>query len=467
MINRTLVLFTILSSGLLATRAQAKEPIDIGARRELFADTFLIDSLSGDVEQFVHEPEPKEVVLVTGEPWEGNTCAYYTIFQDGDIYRMYYRGSHANEKMKAAHPEVTCYAESRDGVNWIKPKLGLHEWNGSKQNNIILKGLGAHCIVAFRDLNPNCPKDAQYKGLSRGGKPRAGLYAFKSPDGLRWSLMQKEPVITKGAFDSQNLAFWDPHSKKYVDYHRTFVSGVRAIMTCTSDDYLTWTDPVLLKFPEAPKQHLYTNAIRSYERAPHLRIGFPTRFIPQGSQVEPVFMSSRDGLTFKRWNKPVIPRTAPQDRDGNRSNYMANALLKLPGDERHYSVYGTEAYYAGPDSRLRRFVYRVDGFVSLQAGKGGGQVLTKPITFDGKELELNFKASNGGSVRVELLDHKGQPIEGFSLADCEPMSGDSIDMVAKWKATKNNQKSLSDLKGAVQMRFQLVDASLYSFRFRD
>ncbi len=178
-------------------------------------------------------------------------------------------------------------------------------------------------------------------------------------------------------------------------------------------------------------------------------------------------MSSRDGLTFKRWNKPVIPRTAPQDRDGNRSNYMANALLKLPGDERHYSVYGTEAYYAGPDSRLRRFVYRVDGFVSLQAGKGGGQVLTKPITFDGKELELNFKASNGGSVRVELLDHKGQPIEGFSLADCEPMSGDSIDMVAKWKATKNNQKSLSDLKGAVQMRFQLVDASLYSFRFRD
>jgi len=280
--------------------------------------------------------------------------------------------------------------------------------------------------------------------------------------------MQKEPIITNGAFDSQNLAFWDPQSKKYIDYHRTFVDGVRAIMMCMSDDYLKWTEPVLLKFPNTPKQHLYTNAIRTYERAPHIRIGFPTRYIPNGSQVEPVFMSSRDGLTFKRWAKPVIPRTAPKDRDGNRSNYMANALVQLPGDDRHYSVYGTEAYYAGPDSRLRRFVYRVDGFVSLQADKGGGQVVTKPVTFKGNELEVNFTTSDGGVVRVELLDEKGKPIDGFSFAECQPLSGDSIDMNVKWKATKNSEKSLSDLAGkTVQIRFQLKDANLYSFRFHD
>ncbi len=466
---RQILALVVLLSCCIAPQVRADEPMDIGSRRELFVDNFLIDSMSGDVEQFVHEPQPKEVVLVTGESWEGNTCAYYTIFRDGDVYRMYYRGSHANEKLKGTHPEVTCYAESRDGVNWTKPKLGLHEWEGSKDNNIILVGSGTHCFVAFRDDNPNCSEDARYKGISRGGRSqKKGLYAFKSPDGVRWSPMQKEPIITNGAFDSQNLAFWDPQSKKYIDYHRTFVDGVRAIMMCMSDDYLKWTEPVLLKFPNTPKQHLYTNAIRTYERAPHIRIGFPTRYIPNGSQVEPVFMSSRDGLTFKRWAKPVIPRTAPKDRDGNRSNYMANALVQLPGDDRHYSVYGTEAYYAGPDSRLRRFVYRVDGFVSLQADKGGGQVVTKPVTFKGNELEVNFTTSDGGVVRVELLDEKGKPIDGFSFAECQPLSGDSIDMNVKWKATKNSEKSLSDLAGkTVQIRFQLKDANLYSFRFHD
>src|SRR6056297_1418375 len=80
----------------------ADDVIDIGNRRELFVDDYLIERMSEGVGLQVQQPEPQDVVLVTGEPWEGNTCAYYTIFQDGDIYRMYYRGSHA-VKMKSAH----------------------------------------------------------------------------------------------------------------------------------------------------------------------------------------------------------------------------------------------------------------------------------------------------------------------------------------------------------------------------
>src|SRR5690606_18993266 len=104
------------------------------------------------------------------------------------------------------------------------------------------------------------------------------------------------------------------------------------------------TDPVFLEYPGAPKEHLYTNTIRRYSRAPHLFIGFPARFQPQSQQVEPVLMSSRDGRTFHRWTEPVIPFTAPEDRDGNRSNYMAWGLVQLPGAERELSVYATEAY---------------------------------------------------------------------------------------------------------------------------
>ncbi len=437
---------------------------NIGSRRELFVDRALIESLKGDADLHVHQPKPEDVVLVTDKPWEGNTCAYYSIFQDGDIYRMYYRGSHFDEKTKkAGHPEVTCYAESKDGVHWTKPNLGIVEWNGSKENNIILKGIGVHCFVAFRDDNPNCSPDAKYKGISRGRpEGKRGLYVFQSPDGIHWSLIKDQPVITEGAFDSQNLAFWDPVSGLYVDYHRIFVNKVRTIMTCTSQDFVTWTKPVLLKFPNAPNQHLYTNAVRPYPRAPHIRIGFPTRYLPEGSRVEPVFMASRDGVTFTRYPEPVIPRTAPKDRDGNRSNYMANGLLSLPGNEKEYAVYGTEAYYTGPDSRLRRFTYRVDGFVSFQAKPQGGELITKPVIFEGDQLFVNFKTQGQGRLRVELLDETGSPLKGFSLADCQPLQGDEIEQAIPWKSANLKQHAGQP----VRLRFVLEDGELYAYQFR-
>ena len=82
--------------------ARGDEPIAIGQQRELLTDDHLIQEADGIVFR-LHQPEPEEVVLVTDRPWEGNTCAYYTIFQDGDKYRMYYRGSHWTKKRKRQH----------------------------------------------------------------------------------------------------------------------------------------------------------------------------------------------------------------------------------------------------------------------------------------------------------------------------------------------------------------------------
>jgi len=444
----------------------AAEPLEIGSRLELFVDRHVIDRLEGGTKLKLHKPTPQEVVLTTDQPWEGNTCAYYTIFQDGDVYRMYYRGSHYDEKTrKSAHAEVACYAQSKDGIHWTKPKLGLFEFNGSKQNNIVWDGIGTHCFTPFKDANPRCAPDARYKAVARG-RPRGkrGLYAFKSPDGIRWSLMSKEPVITEGAFDSQNLAFWDGHAKRYREYHRTFHEGVRAIMTGTSDDFLQWTKPVLLQYPGAAKEHLYTNAIRPYERAPHILLGFPTRYLPkEGSRVEPIFMAGRDGRTFHRWPDALIPEDAPKDRGGNRSNYMAWGLVKLPGDEKHYSVYATEAYYTGADSRVRRFTFRVDGFTSVHASDEGGELLTRPFRFDGKRLVVNFATRQGGSLQVELQDADGRAIDGFRLSDCLPLQGDAIEQTVAWK----DNPDIGALAGKpVRLRVKLVAADLYSFQFR-
>lgn len=448
-----------------ASAVAEEAPIPIGTRLELFADKLLVERLSGSAAFHVQQPEAREVVLVTDQPWEGNTCAYYTIFQDGDRFRMYYRGSHFDETTRqTTHREVTCYAESRDGIHWSKPDLGLFAFDDSTKNNIVWDGIGTHCFTVFKDANPACPPEARYKAISRG-RPQAekGLYVFQSPDGLHWSLLHDGPVITEGAFDSQNLAFWDPSTEIYRAFYRVFEDGLRAIMTATSKDFVHWSEPNLVTYGDAPNEHLYTNAVQPYARAPHLLLGFPTRYLPaQGERVEPTFMVSRDhGRTFHRWPEPVIPETAPRDRGGNRSNYMGWGLLALPDEPDTLSVYASEAYYTGPDSRLRRFTYRLDGFVSIRATQTGS-LLTKTIVFEGDSLHLNHRIRENGVLRVELQDAAGSPIDGFTLEACRPMTGDALQGAVRWASGRE----LAELAGQpVRMRFEWTHGDVFAFRF--
>jgi hypothetical protein len=460
-----------------AVAAAESSTINIASRRELFVDDFLIERLSG-AELQLHRPEPRDVVLVCDAPWEGNTSAYYTLFPDVRRFRMYYRGSHFEPtRKKTAHPEYACYAESGDGLKWEKPELGLFEFQGSKQNNIIWTGSGTHNFTPFRDDNPSSAADARYKALAGGttlveGKKKHCLNALQSADGVRWKLMS-EGVITAGAFDSQNLAFWDAVRGEYRAYWRIFTAGYtdergwkptghRAIRTATSKDFIHWEHQADLKYVDSPPEHLYTNAVMAYPRAPHLFIGFPTRFQPKTQQVEPVFMSSRDGVLFRRWSKELIPITAPKDRDGNRSNYMTWGLLQLPGNDRELSVYATEAYYVGSGSRVRRFVFRTDGFVSVHAA-GEGELLSKPLQFTGSQLELNCRTAAGGSIRVEIQDARGKPLGKLSLADCRPITGDEVACLVKW----HNGGQLAAVAGKpVRLRFVLKDADLYAMQFQ-
>ncbi len=464
-------IFALLS--LLCATALA-DAIDLGNRRELFVDEHLIASKTG-VELKMHQPQAQGVALVCDAPWEGNTSGYFTLLQDGDLYRCYYRGSHHGEPGgKPSQSGVTCYAESRDGITWTKPKLGLFEFGGSKDNNITHMGDGCGTFAPFLDTNPNCPPESRYKALATMGndverKKNPALQAYHSADGLHWSLMRDKPVITAGSFDSQNTAFFDNELGAYRAYWRYFTggytdergwkpSGVRAIRTATSKDFLNWENQADLAYgKDAPKVQLYTNAVRPYACAPHLLIGFPTRYQPKGSQVEPVLMTSRDGVNFKRWEEPLIPITAPKDRDWNRSNYMTIGVLALPGRPDELSVYATEAYYQGPGSRIRRFTFRVDGFVSVSAKQG--EVITKPLTFTGTKLTLNLVSA--GETRVEVQDEAGKPLPGFTLDDCTSLKSDLIDQVVTWKGG-----SLAHLAGKpVKLRFELHEADLFALQF--
>ena len=204
-LSRTMGLIVVFAS---VVSGNAAEPIDIGSRRELFVDDHLIERISGTGTLRLHHPIPREVSIVHDAPWEGTASGSHTVFQDGDRYRMYYRGWNfwfAKGMLHFSKP-VTCYAESKDGIHWKKPDLGLVEFEGSKKNNIIRNGIGGLNFAPFIDHNPACPPEARYKAVG-GVLAEGGMHVFKSKDGIRWSPIQQNAVLTKGPFDSVNLAF--------------------------------------------------------------------------------------------------------------------------------------------------------------------------------------------------------------------------------------------------------------------
>ena len=483
--------------------AMAGEPIDIGTRRELFIDDYMIDSMK-NVELKMHEPVRREVSMTFDKPWEGSGCGYFTVMPDGDKYRMYYHAwqilSHGAQY--PPHRLVIGYAESQDGVTWTRPNLGLFDFKGSKDNNIVLndiKGTECHDLSPFVDKNPKATPEEKYKaiGLAYKYKP-PGLWAFGSPDGIHWTPIKEGPVYTQGAFDTQNIAYWSEREQQYVLYYRVFVEGVRHIERAVSDDFVNWKREGLLDFGDGgptPTEQFYVNQIKPYYRAPHILIGFPARYVDRGLTVstdklpEPeerktriassrrygtavtdsVLITSRDGKTFRRSNDVFLrPGLRTRYNWSYGDNYIAWHVVETkPTDDdgpREMSLYATEAYFTGNFSRLRRYSLRLDGFVSAHAKHDAGELMTKSFTFKGKRLSLNYRTSAAGFVKLELQTPDGKPVPGFTLADADIIYGDSLDRTVTWKG----KEDVSSLIGKpVRMRVVMSEGDVYSWKFED
>jgi hypothetical protein len=470
----------------LATTSASQEapskPLALGSRLEPFVDRALIARMDG-ARLVLHPPREEAVAFEFDQPWEGRFCGYCTVIHEGGFYRLYYRGLPV-PGTDGSDNEVTCYAESPDGKRFSRPKLGLHEVRGLRENNVILARAApvTHNFSPFLDTRPGVPADERFKAL--GGTRQSGLVAFASGEGTNWRRLAEKAVITQGAFDSQNVAFWSAAEAQYVCYLRTFKqiggTGYRWISRATSKDFLTWTAPVEMSFGEAPPEHLYTNQTAPYFRAPHLYLSTAARFFP-GRQVlteeqarainvdpgyfkdtsDAVLMTSRGGERYDRTFLEGFIR--PGIGAGNwvsRTNYPALNVVQTGPDE--MSLY-VQQNYGQPTAQLRRYSLRLDGFASVQAPYAGGEMVTRPFTFSGSRLVLNFATSAAGSLRVELQDEKGAPLPGFTLANSRETIGNEIEREVAWKAGPD----VSSLAGkTVRARFVLKDADLYSLRFR-
>jgi hypothetical protein len=150
----------------------------------------------------------------------------------------------------------------------------------------------------------------------------------------------------------------------------------------------------------------------------------------------------------------------------------------------------TVANYAQPTCHLERFVLPLDRFASVNSPYLGGEFVTRPLTFTGRSLYLNFSTSVAGGIRIEIEDASGRPIPGYRLADSIELTGNAIERAAAWKtgataiqktwrgdvseptaqityAFWKGGDDISRLAGTpIRLRFVMKEADLYALQFR-
>lgn len=245
--------------------------------------------------------------------------------------------------------------------------------------------------------------------------------------------------------------------------------------------FSTGTHPLRCLSAMSPPEHLYTNQTSPYFRAPHIYIGIAARFMPGRQVITPqeaaairvdpkyfqdcsdaVLLTTRGGSNYeRRFLEGFIRPGIGLENWVSRSNYPALNIVQTGPTEMSFFV---NKNYGQPTAYLMRYALRLDGLASLRAGYSGGEMITRPIQFQGKVLEINYSTSAAGNVRVEIQDANGVPVPGFALSDSREIIGDEVARVVSWSSGSD----VSRLAGhPVRIRLVLKDADIFSFRFRD
>ncbi len=486
---RTVCLFLVLSfhSVHAGEGSSAGLPIDIGDRLELFVDDYLISDMEGGVKRKLHHPVPREVIMefgAFGEVWEQGVSYPSLLVEEGKI-RLYYSARNQSVLIpgrdKPARVEMVGVLESTDGIHFERATLNnidISAWYEGLEgpNNVVFgRNRASHNFTPFIDTRPGVPAEEKYKAIGypaggRGENFEGVLAVYVSPDGYNWQFLDNDVGFSGPHGDSQNLAFWDSARGFYACYARAKPRGVRDIRRMTSQDLIHWTEDEPLVYSDNRVEHLYTNSIHPYERAPHILIGLPNRFVPNRTKIDghrpgindTIFMSSRDGIHFDRWFQAFIRPGLGEEGFSNRSYKAANGTVQTGPDE--LSLYWFE-HNRLATNRLRRGTIRLDGFFSISSTDTAGTVTTRPLIFKGDRLIVNYASSAVGSLRFEFQDEAGVPFPGFSLEESDVLFGNDVAHTVSWN---EGVTDLSQLQGkAVRLKVKLLDADFYSFRFQE
>jgi hypothetical protein len=472
-----------------------KEPaIEIGTNKQLLVDDYVIShrqNIHRDLNQAVKANGGKPV-LVRDKPWEqANLFQVQTVRREGNKWIKHYGYT--------GPVDYCCRAESADGLAWTKPVLGLREFEGSKQNNL-LDHRAALIFLDPHETDPAHKYKAVHRPLESSGLPHAACLAY-SADGIAWHSYNAGQPVTGRATDTLNQLVWDERAQLYRLFTRTDFGGGggpneyrgarEMINPDVKADPKNWTTVREWIFDREGPDELKRRQIHTVNFWQHEGIDFgilavmewPAFNIPQVEvggdtsrherDVWNCYLATRRGGHASPWDlswvyasKPLIERGGPGDFDKDIL-HMAASIVTHEGQ--HW------LYYTGwPNGHMRHpylpaiglATLPLDRFVYLEPWKNDrpSWLITRPFQLAGSRLELNADAG-AGSLAVEILDAEGNPLPGYSLAEAEKLTqADGLRLSPRWR----DKPDLADLKGqTVRLKIHLDHARLYALQVID
>ncbi|MEX0653867.1 MAG: hypothetical protein WD534_15870 [Phycisphaeraceae bacterium] len=468
----------------MITMPAAESLPPLHARSDSVPRGIRLETMPGDV-----DPEP--VIRAS----DINEMLFFggSVIHDQGLYRLFYESSRPGTR-DPGHDKVLRYAESDDGLHWRFPELGVVEFEGRRDHNVVFtpQGTGYHGPGTFLDTHG--PSEERYKTIwlgyltaeqleqyrqrwpddvdplacahrapeKRDDVAGLGICGAVSPDGLTWRQLE-EPLIVQHS-DTINVGAFDPLLGKYVLYPRTWYYGRRSIGRAVSDDFRHFTGLQQVIWPgpgEPATDTWYTPGYTTMPDAPDHRLMFATRWSQVDDTFSPTLHTSPDGLLWQRVpGEPMVPF-------GPTGSWYAaggavTTLVELPGDRvgslmqgwhvphkhpRPLPGFGQAGWVSWPRGRLTALRADADATFSLY-----------PLRFRGRKLVLNFRTKASGWIRVGVLGTDWYR----KIEDCEWIVGDELDHVVTW----GGESDLRHTDGeSLQFTFELRNADLFSVRF--
>ena len=498
-------IFVVTSvQGVCSETAQSDGAVCIDRGRQLLVDTFLIEST--DLERIAHRPEKVGQVMSAQTELEmgRGVCNQGTIVNDGGIwwdpsdemFKMWYQ---------AGWLHTLAYAESSDGLNWVRPSLDVEPGT-----NRILPDITPDSSTIWLDHAASDPAE-RYKMFVRPPIKYPGVdgeelygWCLTSADGIHW-----DRKVRTGICGDRTTVFYNPFSSKWVysirnygwlggGQEKIFVGRYRRLMEhhdfiqgakWERKDPVFWLsvekdtpDPYLGEIPQ-----LYNFSAVPYES---IMIGmFQVLFGPDNEKcsktgapkiTDLMVAYSRDGYKWDRTDtRAFIPASRYEGAWDRGYLQPAGGVCAIVGDQLWFwytgfegrpeikpetpgNMHGVAAPTLGMYDKgsIGLALLRRDGFVSYSSSGGAGELLTVPVVFSGSHLFVNVDCPEG-ELKVEVLDADTlMPLPELSLGNCRAVREDKTMVEIKWKGVKD----ISALAGKnVRFRFVLENGDLYSF----
>jgi hypothetical protein len=472
--------------------------VDLQRRKHLFIDGILLASAGNSLFLRAHPPCPSTYEVcefvrdLPHERWDDKTVIWNDgVFMDyGGKVRYYYTDERETPGYKDSYWSL---AISDDGLKFTRPRLGLVEFQGSNENNIVFNGRQGSVTL---DGNPGADPWAVFKFT--GWEKNSGTVVMSSPDGIHWTRneVQQLPFDTGGTVEH----FWDDQTGTYKCYlrgeswwgtPRNDGTGREALLAETSEFFKPWPFQPMpkpsfrdlrwrwlptpsLELPKAfitevwpelgVEVHIYRTVSSKYPGAPDVYVSFFWGYQAATDNRNVGLATSRDGLNWTNWKLPwYIPANQTLGGVSMKESLSINGLLQREGELWQYAALKNANHNrSSADDRLIRLRQRVDGFVSLSADTLAGETITREIRFSGNRLSLNARVRPGGSIRIALLNADGSARKGFGLEDCDPIQGDFLRTTVTWKGKADIADSAT-----VRLKIRLQNADLYALQFTD